>query len=459
MARRLSRADIRGALTTAKRNHLSAMARGELLSEVSRALAAAETDLPTLLQTIAQRVAEIVGDACAIRLLSEDGASLVPVAFEQIDESAPSPLSEIVAGAREILASPASGHDDSPTQNRMEEESAYIELGPDEGWGPFLAQYGPQSLLVAPLRARGETLGELVVARTEGDFPYDEGDRGLLEDLASRAALAIANGRLFVQLKRTEADLIAANEDLERRVAERTAELARSNRDLEQFAYVASHDLRTPLRTIHSFVQLLEMELGEQLNEETRQYMRYVVEGVADMDALVQGLLSYSRIGRRDVEAPVAVDADAMFDTVHRSLGAAITASAAVVERGELGTIWARPGRMKQVMQNLLENALQYAAPDRPARVRVTARTEGSGRVLSVADNGIGVPPEQRERVFQMFKRLHARGKFGGGTGLGLAVCRKIVALHDGRIWLEDNAPHGTVVQVFLPGPPPQAQG
>ncbi|MCU1368962.1 MAG: sensor signal transduction histidine kinase, partial [Ilumatobacteraceae bacterium] len=219
------------------------------------------------------------------------------------------------------------------------------------------------------------------------------------------------------------------------------AELERSNTDLAQFAYVASHDLSEPLRMVSSYVGLLAARYEGQLDADADEFIGYAVDGANRMKALIDDLLAYSRSGF-DVAVRRPVDCDGLVRSAVADLEQAIGEAAATVEVGELPVVQGDPGQLSQVFQNLLSNALKFVAPDVPAHVRVTAtRTTGAWR-FSVADNGIGIAPEHRKRVFLMFKRLHGRAQYPG-TGIGLALCHKIVTRFGGQIWLAEDTEQG----------------
>jgi PAS domain S-box-containing protein len=219
------------------------------------------------------------------------------------------------------------------------------------------------------------------------------------------------------------------------------AELERSNTDLAQFAYVASHDLSEPLRMVSSYVGLLSSRYAGQLDADADEFIGYAVDGAARMKALIDDLLAYSRSGV-DVALRRRVDCGALVRSAVADLQQAIGDGGASIEVGELPVVDGDPGQLSQLFQNLLSNALKFVAPDVPARVRVSARRMGDAWCFSVADNGIGIAPEHRQRVFLMFKRLHGRAQYPG-TGIGLALCHKIVTRFGGRIWLADTTDEG----------------
>lgn len=232
---------------------------------------------------------------------------------------------------------------------------------------------------------------------------------------------------------------LAAEQTLRRR----SEELARSNAELEAFAYVASHDLRQPLRSISGYVTLLERHCGDRLDAEGRQFIGFVTDGVRRMDQLIIDVLDYARIGR--ISRPMGEAALAEIATE-----AAFTLRAAIAEAGAevnivpgLPTIRADRGEMVRLLRNLLSNALKFRSPERPAKITVQATRRDDETVVTVEDNGIGIAPSDALRVFGIFQRLHSRDQYEG-TGIGLAVCKKIVERHGGRIWVEPIQPCGS---------------
>ncbi|MCF6469708.1 HAMP domain-containing protein [Nonomuraea sp. MG754425] len=222
-----------------------------------------------------------------------------------------------------------------------------------------------------------------------------------------------------------------------RTAADQAEELRRSNSELEQFAYVASHDLQEPLRKVASFTQMLEQRYGPQLDERARQYIHYAVDGAKRMQLLINDLLDFSRVGRVTGERS-EVDSGAALDRALDNLSATIEEAGAVVTRDELPRVNGNETQLTQLFQNLVENAVKFRSEE-PPRVHVGARRDGELWEFSCSDNGIGVEPKYADRIFLIFQRLHARDVYPG-TGIGLALCRKIVEYHGGRLWL-DGAP------------------
>ena len=241
---------------------------------------------------------------------------------------------------------------------------------------------------------------------------------------------------------------LAAVETSRIELARRAEELARSNADLEQFAYVASHDLQEPLRKVASFCQLLEQRYGDQLDERGQSYIEFAVDGAKRMQALIAVLLEFSRLGRT-TRAFVDCDLDAIAHEVLE--GFADDLRDATVTVGPLPTVPGDPTLYRALLQNLVGNAIKYRTADEPPTIALSAERDGDDWSFACSDHGIGIEPQYRDRVFAVFQRLHGRGEFDG-TGIGLALCKRIVDFSGGRIWIDDPVDGiGTTVRWTLP--------
>jgi PAS domain S-box-containing protein len=232
--------------------------------------------------------------------------------------------------------------------------------------------------------------------------------------------------------------------------------LKRSNRELEQFAYVASHDLKEPLRMVASYTTLLNEEFAGKLGSEGDKYIKYAVDGAKRMQALIDDLLNFSQVGRTGGRIQ-AVDLNKMAEIAVSNLEASMLATSAVVKIGKLPIVRGNATLLSQLIQNLIANAIKFHG-DTPPVVGVSGRRQDDEWVICVEDNGIGIDPEYRERVFELFQRLHGRGKYEG-TGIGLSICRKVVEQYGGRIWVESELGRGSTFYFTLPAegaPQPQ---
>ena len=257
------------------------------------------------------------------------------------------------------------------------------------------------------------------------------------------------------ELETQAAELQRARDELEVRVNERTEELAganqvleRSNIELQQFAYVASHDLQSPLRSISGFVQLLKLEYESKLDEQARDWIRRTVQAIEQMQTLIRDVLAYSRVDSRSRPFAPVPFLDVFNDAV-ALLESSIRDAGGHVDCGELPVVVGDRPQLVQLMQNLIGNGLKYHGDQSP-RIHVSAERAGNEWTFSVRDNGIGIAAKYYERIFEIFKRLHDQKEYPG-TGIGLAVCRRVVTRHGGRIWLESEPGNGSVFHFTLP--------
>ncbi|MDO8608689.1 MAG: ATP-binding protein [Phaeospirillum sp.] len=284
-----------------------------------------------------------------------------------------------------------------------------------------------------------------------------------VRDLAA-SALALGRGEAVVvmdrgpqeaivvgrTLKAVERELQQYRDHLEELVVQRTAALEASNRELEQFAYVASHDLQEPLRMVVSYVDLLSLRYADHLDAEAREFIGFAREGALRMREQIIDLLQYSRIGRHDGGRTTVNLDEAVKEALSNLKNALEETGGEVMLANGLPAVVGVHVELVNLFQNLIGNALKYARPGEPPRVEISAETNGDGYVVKVADNGIGIDPQYHERIFGMFQRLHSRGEYKG-TGIGLAVCKKIVEKHGGRIWIDSSIGKGSTFFVAFP--------
>jgi PAS domain S-box-containing protein len=275
-----------------------------------------------------------------------------------------------------------------------------------------------------------------------------------------RAEIALQEYKIHLEelVATRTAELIRANKQLQQDISGRNRaqqeltrkleELARSNADLEQFAYVASHDLQEPLRMVISYTQLLARRYQGKLDASADEFIGFAVDGASRMQQLIQDLLSYSRLTTRG-QALQSTDTGAACNAALENLRESIKNSNAKVSVGSLPTVLADATQLVQLFQNLIGNAIKYRNERRP-EIRVDARPNRNEWIFSVQDNGIGIEPQYFDRIFQMFQRLHTRKDYSG-TGIGLAICRKIVERHGGRIWVESHPRQGSTFLFTIP--------
>jgi len=290
----------------------------------------------------------------------------------------------------------------------------------------------------------------------EGDFSHPISQNGPRDIRAVARDVDLMRHRIMEELD--------ASRDQERQLSELAAgldaqalELRRSNAELEQFAYVASHDLQEPLRKVASFCQLLEKRYGGTLDERGQQYIDFAVDGAKRMQVLITDLLTFSRVGRVN-DAHESVSLDSSLDKALANLATAVEESGVRIDRpDQLPAIEGDPTLLAMLWQNLVGNAIKFRAPDRDPVITISCAPDpdapDSAWQLAVADNGIGIPPEFAEKVFVIFQRLHSRDAYSG-TGIGLALCKKIVDHHGGRIWIDASYTAGTRICFTLPSRP-----
>jgi len=285
-------------------------------------------------------------------------------------------------------------------------------------------------VVTALMFREGQLVGALNLFIFDQARHFTEDELSLLTGLADQAAQAITNARLYAQLE-------AANQ-----------ELAYSNTELQQFAYVASHDLQEPLRMVASYTQLLARRYRGKLDSDADEFIAYAVDGANRMQRLINDLLAYSRLGTRGKSLELTSSESALAQAL-ANLQIAIAENEAVVSHDPLPTVWADETQLVQLFQNLVGNAIKFRSL-LPPRIHISAQQKEQGWLFSVSDNGIGIEPQYAERIFVIFQRLHSQAEYSG-TGIGLAVCKRIVERHGGRIWMESQPGQGATFYFTLP--------
>jgi light-regulated signal transduction histidine kinase (bacteriophytochrome) len=254
--------------------------------------------------------------------------------------------------------------------------------------------------------------------------------------------------RMAVSLSEKEAKLRDYAAQLEHKVEERTVELTRSNADLAQFAYVASHDLQEPLRMVSSYLQLIEQRYKDKLDAAGTEFMNYAVDGATRMQTMINDLLTFSRVGTRGKPFE-PTDCEVILDQTLANLQMAIEESQAIITHDPLPTVMSDDTQMVLLFQNLIGNAIKFRTQEQ-MRVHISAEAKGREWVFSVRDNGIGIDPQYFERLFVIFQRLHSKEEYPG-TGIGLAVCKRVVERHGGKIWVESQPGQGSTFYFTIP--------
>jgi PAS domain S-box-containing protein len=311
-------------------------------------------------------------------------------------------------------------------------------------------------------RVRDEETGEGFLLRSETGLELDaiNADDESFPVEISLSPLQTEEGILITiairditDRKRAEEQIRELNAHLEERVLERTEALMRSNDELQQFAYVASHDLQEPLRTVCVYSQLIEKRFGTRLEPDGHQFLRTVIDSSLRMEQLIRDLLDFSAVDSMGNDFFKPIDCGKVLDESLLNLKSRIEESQAVVTRGPLPVVQGDPIQLTRLFQNLLGNSIKYRSSE-PLQIGVSARRDGHEWIFSIQDNGIGIAPQYCEKIFGIFKRLHGKDKYPG-NGIGLAVCRKIIVRHGGRIWVESELGAGACFRFTLPGTKP----
>ncbi len=301
-----------------------------------------------------------------------------------------------------------------------------------------------RNCIALPVSSRRNTVVGVLLFGHSSEAPFSEREERVVASLASQASIAIDNARLFSMAEQERSRLEVARQALQR-----------SNDELRQFAYVASHDLQEPLRTVASFTQLLVSRYRDPSDAEADEFVSLIVDGVERMSVLIHDLLEYSHTGVQNTLPTDPASAETALDEVLFSLSAAIQESGATITHDPLPEVWLESRSLVQLLQNLIGNAIKYRGQDL-LHVHVSAELKGEEWLFSVSDNGIGIAPQYHSRIFGIFKRLH--GKEIPGTGIGLAICQRIVEWHGGRIWVDSELGSGAVFRFTLAKEPQRVQ-
>jgi PAS domain S-box-containing protein len=304
-----------------------------------------------------------------------------------------------------------------------------LDAYPTERLTHLVTQSGFQTMVSAPLMAGGEAIGALNLGFREVRT-FSPGELRLLETIGQILGTAMQNAQLYTQ------------------VQELVSNLERSNAELERFAYVASHDLQEPLRMVTSYLQLLERRYKDKLDGDALEFINYAVDGSNRMKTLISDLLAYSRVGTRGKEFTL-IDCEDVLGRVLNTLQVSIEENKAKVTHDPLPKVMADDAQLESLFQNLIGNAIKFHSQKQP-RIHVGVKKDEKNWVFSVSDNGIGIDPQFFERIFIIFQRLHNREDYPG-TGIGLAISKRIVERHGGRIWIESQPKKGSTFFFTLP--------
>lgn len=434
------------------------------LADASRLLSSSLNHRETL-QRVSDAMVPNLCDWCAIDLVTPDG-QIELVSISHVDPAKvkwayalrrrfPPSMDDPVGLAAVIRSGEPEFHPDID----LERVLAQVE---DEEIRQIILDVGYKSAMIVPLRARDQTLGALTLVWSDSDRHYDKMDLAFTEELARRAAVAIDNARLYEEARRAETELRSWNETLEQRVAERTAELVRSNQELDQFTYVASHDLKAPLRALDHLATWIDEDVRHLLPDRSREHLSKMRGRIQRMERLLDDLLAYSRADRQMGEVAPVVLSELVQHVVET---VAVPDPFRVVVSDSMPTITTLHVPLETVLRNLLSNAIKHH--DKSAgQIEIEARLFDEELVeFIVRDDGPGIAPVYHERIFQMFQTLLPRDQ-REGSGVGLAIVKKIVDAVGGTVWVESQPGGGaafhftwptTLTGQGKPGRPPAA--
>lgn len=325
----------------------------------------------------------------------------------------------------------------------------------DDTIGPAGRELGSKSYLSMPINIDGKAIGALILLSFKKDA-FDEEYISYMDIVTQQIEVAFGNANKAKALADSESRLKSLNDALENKVRERTQELTHyteelknSNRELEQFAYVASHDLQEPLRKVKSFTELFAKKYRGSLDEKADQYIEFIVDGSSRMQKLITDLLEYSRVGRQKKE----VEKINLEETVQRaisSLEVIIKESNAKIEYKDMATVLMNENDAYRVFLNLINNAIKFKNCDIDPLVKIESGEKDGMNIISVSDNGIGIEEKHLNKIFGIFERVHTKTEYQG-TGIGLAICKKIIETYGGRIWVESELGKGTSFYFSIP--------
>jgi PAS domain S-box-containing protein len=385
-------------------------------------------DLKVMMERILHQSCEIGNfDIGVIRLLNPTSGCLEPVASCGYRER------NNVQSHRQKLEGYIAG---AGSARVLEDKAVHVvDLTQIDGMRTFKRE-GICSLVAVPLRSHEDVLGVIQLGtRTRREF--SESELRILETIGGQAGIAVQKARLYDEIKGAQSAL-----------AEKAEELAKSNTELQHFAYIASHDLQEPLRMVASYVQLLARRYKGKLDGDANEFIAFAVDGAARMQALINALLAYSRIGTKGKPFEPS-HCEKIFESALKNLKVAIEESRARVTHDALPTVMGDDIQLTQLFQNLIGNAIKFRG-NKPPSVHVSAERNGNEWFFSFRDDGIGIDPQYSERIFVIFQRLHSKEEYPG-TGIGLALCKKIVERHGGRIWVESEPGNGATFRFSLP--------
>jgi signal transduction histidine kinase len=385
-------------------------------------------DFKTMMEQILAKTLDSGGfDIGLVRILDQTSESLEPVAMRGYRNP------ENIEDHRKTIAGFTTG---SATPEAMLDRGVHVvDLNQTPGLRT-LRREEVRTAVVVPLRSEENVLG-IIHLGNRFERKFEPRELQILSAIGSQAGIAIQKARLDEEAKQAQAALAAKAE-----------ELGRSNTELQHFAYIASHDLQEPLRMVASYVQLLARRYKGKLDAEADEFIGFAVDGATRMQALINALLAYSRIGSKGKPLNLT-DCEKVLEAALKNLQFAIEESKAIVTHEPLPTVAGDSTQLGQLFQNLIGNAIKFSGGKIP-KIHISAERNGKDWYFSHCDNGIGIDPQFSERIFVIFQRLHSKEEYPG-TGIGLALCKKIVERHGGRIWVQSQPNQGATFRFSIP--------
>lgn len=420
--------------------------RAEILVSISKELSEVTLDFDTVSDLVTKRLCELMGGSCLIWELDEERKFLKfntscnndPEQSEELKQLLTSSTFQIAGSIYSKVLD--AGYPLFFPEIPDEVIKGYIKN--KENIGKFKS-FKFHSLLIIPLKAQKNLVGILEIIKQEKESILSIEDKALIQDIADRAALTMINAKNHAE----KLHEIETRKVVEENLLKIKEELERSNSELEQFAYVASHDLQEPLRMIASYVQLLSVRYKDKLDENANEFINFAVDGATRMQRLINDLLSYSRVSSRNKEFK-PTDLNEVLDLALTNLKLIIEENDAIIHRDELPKVVADPTQMEQLFQNLIGNAVKFKGEKKP-EINIGKEIVDGNWLISIKDNGIGMEEKYKDLIFVIFQRLHQNTY--PGTGIGLAVCKKIVERHGGKIWVESESGKGSTFYFTIP--------
>lgn len=426
-----------------------------MLNEIGRVVSE-ETDLDRVLEVIRQQLAKVVDfDFYSVRIFNTEQGTITYLAVYEGGQYWKEPDAPLIPGthAYQVFESGRS-YLRLLTPEEIEEERQHPELRVGD------RSSVTASLIFAPLKRKGRTIGALSVQRYQPSA-YTQEDLKLVEDVAIQVTIAIENARLLASLqqelserRKAEAQIRQLNEELEQRVRQRTAQLEMSNKELESFSYSVSHDLRAPLRAINGYSQALLEDYSSRLDETARDYLQKIRTATRNMERLIDDLLNLARITRSQMTFQ-ELDLSRLFDEIMAELRAAEPERQAIIRLQPGLTALGDEQLLRIMMTNLCSNAWKFTRKKAVAEIEFGLQAQESGpAAFFIRDNGAGFHMAYADKLFNSFQRLHAPDEFEG-TGIGLAIVKRIVQRHGGRIWAEGKPDKGATFYFTIAAPGP----